>query len=218
MAVLVGIDAYGQGIAPLRSAVADVRSVAQILADEHGYSTRLLLDSDATLAGLRALLASLAQQVSADTRLVLYFAGHGIAEETEQSTDGPRGFLIPQDARRDDPQTFLPMAEVQAALAKLPCKHLLLFLDCCFAGAFRWSSTRSIGLRRKTLYREHYERYLRDPSRQVITSASADAFALSSRCRRSRSPYALRSLGQSEHAQSSTVGPAGSFFRRPGGK
>ena len=178
LAVLVGIDAYGHGIAPLRNAVRDVRSVAQILAHEHGYTTQLLLDSDATLAGIRAMLAGLALQVTAETRLVLYFAGHGIAEETEQATDGPRGLLIPQDARRDDPQTFLPMAEIQAALAKLPCKHLLLFLDCCFAGAFRWSSTRSIGVRRKTLYRERYERYLRDSARQVITSASADEYAL----------------------------------------
>jgi len=178
LAVLVGIDAYGQGIAPLRNAVRDVRSIAQLLADEHGYTTQLIFDSDATLAGLRAMLAGLGRQVSAETRLVLYFAGHGIAEETEQATDGPRGFLIPQDAKHDVPATFLPMAEVQAALAKLPCKHLLLFLDCCFAGAFRWSSTRSIGVRRKTLYRERYERYLRDSARQVITSASADEYAL----------------------------------------
>ena len=178
LAVLVGIDAYGNGIPPLRNAVRDVQALAQILGSEHDYQTRLLLDEQASLTGLRSLLAELPRVLQPDSRLIFYFAGHGIAEETEDSATGPQGFLIPQDARSDVQATFLAMTELQAGLAKLPCRHLLLLLDCCFAGAFRWSRTRSLGVRRQTLYRERYERYLRDPAWQVITSASADERAL----------------------------------------
>lgn len=117
---------------------------------------------------MRALLSQLPAECSTDTRLVLYFAGHGIAEETDEEATNPQGFLIPADAQRDDPSTFLPMAEVQALLSKLPCKHLLLLLDGCFAGAFRWSQTRSVTVLPATLYWERYERYLRDSAWQVI--------------------------------------------------
>jgi hypothetical protein len=34
------------------------------------------------------------------------------------------------------------MAQINQALLELPCRHFLGILDCCFAGAFRWSSTR----------------------------------------------------------------------------
>ncbi|HNN96652.1 MAG TPA: caspase family protein, partial [Pseudomonadota bacterium] len=178
VAILIGINQYGNGIPPLRNAVSDVQTVAKVLAERYGYQVRLVLDDQASLAGLRALLAQFEMDVTTDTRVVFYFAGHGIAEETDTDAAGPQGFLIPQDARRDDQATFLPMAEVQALLSKLPCKHMLLFLDCCFAGAFRWSKTRSIRTRPATLYEERFLRYLRDPAWQVLASAAADERAL----------------------------------------
>ena len=180
VAILIGINEYQNGIPRLRNAVRDVESVAQVLRDGHGYQVELLLNEQASLAGLRSLIAALPtdRRLDADTRLVVYFAGHGIAEETDTDATGPQGFLLPQDAQRDDLASFLPMTEVQELLHKLPCRHLLLLLDCCFAGAFRFSQTRSLATKPATLYRERYDRYLRDPARQVITSAAADERAL----------------------------------------
>ena len=178
VAILIGINEYRQGVPPLRNAVRDVQAVANVLRDEHGYEVRLLTDELATRAGLRVLFGTLRAELTASTRLLVYFAGHGIADDTGEDASTPQGFLLPQDARRDDVTSFLPMAEVQAFLSQLPCRHLLLVLDCCFAGAFRWSQTRSIGVRAATLYRERYERYLRDAAWQVIASAASDERAL----------------------------------------
>ncbi len=178
LAILIGINDYANDVPPLRNAVRDVQAVAQVLHEQHGYAVRLVLDQQATLSGLRSLLSQLPAEVAADTRLVLYFAGHGIVDETDEAASGPQGFLIPQDARQADMGTFLPMAELQTWLGKLPCRHLLVVLDCCFAGAFRWSKTRSLRVRPATLYRERYERYLRDSAWQVITSAASDERAL----------------------------------------
>ena len=52
------------------------------------------------------------------------------------------------------------MADLQRALNALPCRHLLLILDCCFSGAFKWSSQhRAIGtLMPKRIYQERFDR------------------------------------------------------------
>ncbi len=178
VAILIAIDEYRTGIPRLLNAVRDARAVAEVLATQHGYDVQLVLNEEATLAALRARLGSLAGELGAEARFILYFAGHGIAEDRDDVGKGPQGFLVPQDARREDTSTFLPMAEVQKDLARLACRQVLVVLDCCFAGAFRYSSTRSIGTRPATLYRERYERYLREPAWQVLTSAAADERAL----------------------------------------
>ena len=71
------------------------------------------------------------------------------------------------------------MHEVVQALNELPCRHLLSILDCCFAGSFRWSSQhRKIVVSDSgPLYREKYDRYIRDRAWQAITSAAYDQLA-----------------------------------------
>jgi len=181
LAILIGIDQYQGDIPKLQSAVRDVRAVAQVLRELHGYETRCIEDSQATLQSLRQLLSELATQVARDDQLLLYFAGHGVADSVGEASERPsvpRGFLIPADARRESVDSFLPMEELRAAIDKLACIHILLCLDCCFAGAFRWSMSRDLRVVRRTLYHERFERYLRDPARQVLVSAAADERAL----------------------------------------
>jgi len=174
-AVVIGINGYGNGIPQLRTAVNDARRIAQVLETEFGYAVQLLTE-DVTLAKLSALLGEhLPIEVQADDRLLVYFAGHGIALDGD---DGPAGYLVPQDARSDDRQSFLPMTELNGWLSQLPCRHLLLVLDCCFAGAFRWASTRELGALPEVIHKERFDRYIRDPAWQVITSAAYDQKAL----------------------------------------
>ena len=56
IAVVIGIDQYGQGIPPLRTAVNDARRVGEILGAHHGYEVIALLDADATRAAIVTLL------------------------------------------------------------------------------------------------------------------------------------------------------------------
>ncbi|WP_338413274.1 caspase family protein [uncultured Sphaerotilus sp.] len=175
-AFLIGIDHY-QHLSPLRTAVADARRLAEVLTTQQGFQVHPPL-LDATGADLRALLqTTLPREVGRDDRVLFYFAGHGIPADGE---DGPAGYLVPADAHGDDPSTFVPMADLQQALNALPCRHLLLILDCCFSGAFRWSTLhRSIGtLMPKKIYKERFDRFILDPAWQVITSAAYDQKAL----------------------------------------
>jgi hypothetical protein len=176
LALVVGVDAYAQGIPPLHSAVADAEAMAAVLRDRHGFEVLLRSDAAASRAALENLLArELSAALGPDDRLLLYFAGHGLAADTD---DGPTGYLLPQDARANAPASWLGMLEVQRALEALPVRHLLLILDCCFAGAFRWASTRAAPLPSGRIYHERFTRFARDPAWQVIASAADDQRAL----------------------------------------
>lgn len=175
-AFIVGIDAY-QHVSPLRTAVNDARRLAALLAEQHRFEVHPPL-LDATGAQLRELLQhTLKTQVGADDRVLFYFAGHGVAADGD---DGPAGYLVPADANPQDRRTLVAMAEMQAVLDALPCRHLLLILDCCFSGAFKWSSQHRaiVGLMPKRIYAQRFSRFLEDPARQVVTSAAYDQKAL----------------------------------------
>ena len=67
------------------------------------------------------------------------------------------------------------MAEFQEALDRLPCRHLLVILDCCFAGSFRWATAPGTSRRGREgvlFYRQRFDRYLRGRAWQAIASAS----------------------------------------------
>lgn len=176
LALVIGINNYSNGISPLQNAANDAKQLVQVLREQHGYQVWLCLDEIATLSNLNELLwKTLPEQVHSDDRLLFYFAGHGIALNAD---DGPKGYLIPQDAILGEIQTYLPMTQLQEALEKLPCRHFLGFLDCCFAGAFRWSSTRDLLTVPEVIHQERYDRFISDPAWQVITSAAYDQKAL----------------------------------------
>jgi uncharacterized caspase-like protein len=69
-----------------------------------------------------------------EDRLLIFFAGHGEVSRDEKG-DFKEGYLMPYDA---DPKRLhtssLPMIELSRIGQRLPAKHILLVLDCCFSG------------------------------------------------------------------------------------
>lgn len=176
LAVIIGINQYSNGIATLQTAVNDAIALAETLKQDHGYEVKLLLDQEATLDDVTRLLKEkLPIEISSNDRVLFYFAGHGIAIDSD---DGPGGYLIPQNARQDIRETYLPMQVLHDSLTALPCRHLLTILDCCFSGAFRWSSLRNISSRPEIIYQERYDRFIQSPAWQVLTSTGYDQTAL----------------------------------------
>ena len=150
-AIVIGIDRYAA--APLGSAVNDARNIARVLEAKHGYKVTLLTDQEAKASDLRAALGvKLKERVQPDDRVLIYFAGHGIADDADEN-DVPQGFLVPQDARTNDPGSMAPMAWLHDTLCALPCRHLLLILDCCFDRPLK-SSLRFRGATANRLHRE----------------------------------------------------------------
>jgi WD40 repeat protein len=168
-ALVIGVDAYDPalGVSPLRSAVRDATEIGRILRAEHGFQVDELLD--VTRGELRARLEGLAAEIGKDDRLLVYFAGHGLW----RPDGGPGAFLLLRDAKLRDQDTFLPMNELHDGLVALSCRHALVVLDCCFAGAFRWASTRIVRDVQR-VSRQRYDRFVESAAWQVIASAAAD--------------------------------------------
>jgi WD40 repeat protein len=197
LAVVIGIDCYdSSGIHNLSTAVNDANTIANVLQSHYGYREENIIrllsprSDDSTLKDLtqpyrEATLDNLTTLLTKDLpeklkptegdRLLFYFAGHGIPQESE---DGPAGYLIPQTAKLGDLKSYLPMRELHDALKQLSCHHLLIILDCCFGGMFRWASSRKLISVLETVRREHYDRFIRYPAWQVITSAAHNEEAL----------------------------------------
>lgn len=197
LAIIVGIDRYKShpSIRNLRTAVSDANAIADLLEQVYDYKQSSqhpkvirLFDEAATLQGLQHLFSKtlLEQNLTERDRLIIYFAGHGIAHSRANSSrdSGPKGYLVPYDADPTRPESLLPMEYVSDALSKLECHHLLVVLDCCFAGTFQWAGSRKAMPVLETINREHYYHFIRHPAWQVITSSAHDQEALDTVCLR----------------------------------
>lgn len=204
-AFIIGINEY-QHTTKLKTAVGDAEAVAERLGQHQFQVHTPLLDAAATKQGIEDLFTieipriinenKAADEELASARLILYFAGHGIAFDSESD---PNGYLVPVDGNLDDQESLVAMRTLKDAMDTWQCRHGLLIMDCCFAGAFRWSIGFRAGRRRapKVIYDERFLRYASDPAWQVLASSSADEEAidvlnklLGSRPEEGHSPFA----------------------------
>ncbi|MDY7008268.1 MAG: caspase family protein [Cyanobacteriota bacterium] len=190
LAIIIGIDRYSH-IPQLKNAVFDANSVANVLQEKHNYQVFKLFDEGATKAKFSKLIENLQNkkielegeliQLEKSDRLLFYFAGHGFDEESEDSEEGkPAGYFMPQDADANDNKTWLSMKQVYETLTNLHCHHLLMILDCCFAGRISWVSKGRNVARSRKLYKQNYDRFIKHSTQQIITSAGHDEKALDS--------------------------------------
>ncbi len=174
-AFIVGINDYLH-LNKLTTAVNDAKKLGEVLASTQGFDVYDLLD--APKHKIETLLKkTIIKKVKEDDRVLFYFAGHGIAS---QGDDLPEGYIMPVDAIKEDVNSFISMKDIRDAFNMIPCSHALLILDCCFSGAFKWSSRyRDSGtFMPKRIYKERFDRFVTDPAWQVITSSAYDQLAI----------------------------------------
>jgi WD40 repeat protein/energy-coupling factor transporter ATP-binding protein EcfA2 len=171
-AFIVGINEYPH-LSNLRTAVNDAERLGQILEEEQGFCVHPPLLNASKKEIEKLLGETMPQKVKAEDRCLFYFAGHGEPNEDEKR---PGGYIIPSDAKENEPEGYISMTEVYDAFQALPCKHGLLILDCCFAGTIKWANQYRHLVERtpKRLYIEHVEQYVRDPAWQILVSAAND--------------------------------------------
>jgi len=133
IALIIGIEKY-RSAPPTQFAVSDAKLVREYFRGM-GMSDRnieFLTDERATFSDIRKVLETkLPNLVKPDSRVIVYYAGHGAPNPADGTA-----YIIPYDG---DPSylrdTAYPLERMYEKLSELPAKEVLVVMDACFSGA-----------------------------------------------------------------------------------
>jgi len=147
-AIFIGIDAYNNGITPLRCACNDAKQLSMKFAAAGFETPDLILNDEASCVPVIKKIKTLMTKIDSGDLLIFYFAGHGRELNGEHYLVGRNGEA---DATLFSIDT-LPVSTLVATTNK-PGVRRLFILDCCrdnlLAGrstAYACEESRSIAL------------------------------------------------------------------------
>ena len=136
-AMIVGISAYGSGVASLRYARKDAEAFYSFLRSPAGGSVPedhilLLLDQEATSARVRGGLRDFLGKAGKTDQVMIFFAGHGSPDPNHPNAL----YLLTYDAVPDRlGETAFDMNEIRSALQEtISAERIIAFVDACHSG------------------------------------------------------------------------------------
>jgi tetratricopeptide (TPR) repeat protein len=132
-AVVIGINQYEKWPV-LEFALNDARAIEKKFKEKGFDEIITIVNQEATQRRiLTELFHTLPQKVGRNDLVVFYFAGHG---QTQDLADGgKKGFIIPVDADPTDcTSTAISMEQIRGLSNRIPAKHILYVMDCCYSG------------------------------------------------------------------------------------
>ena len=151
-AVIIANEQY-QDIAAVPYANNDGAIFAEYCKKSLGLpATNVHLVKNATLNNMKREINWLKQVSDAykgTARIIFYYAGHGIPDETTRDA-----YLLPVDGLGTDITTGLSLQEIYTTLGELKAKSITVFLDACFSGSMRdgnmIASARGVAIKAKS--------------------------------------------------------------------
>lgn len=143
-ALLIGNQDYTEGMVPLKTPLADIRSLKIILEKDYGFE-RVISVKNGTKETITKALYDLQLKINKNDSFLIFYAGHG-----ELEIDfGEKGFWVPIDGKPRLAKSlkylssWIPNSLVHDFIQSSKAKHVLLVSDSCFAGTFK-TSTRGL--------------------------------------------------------------------------
>lgn len=130
--LLIGAQNYSDANIPsLSNPIADAVKLKMILKSTYNFSDENVIQLfNPGTDDVKRQLLELTAQLHPEDNLLIFYAGHGIWVEKEK-----KGYWLMTDAKRNDPNTWLPNKTVLDLVAKIPSRHTLLITDACFSGS-----------------------------------------------------------------------------------
>ncbi|MCR9290734.1 MAG: caspase family protein [Bacteroidetes bacterium] len=156
--LVIGIDAYKNGISPLFNAVEDAKRVRDTLVDQFQFEqkyVRSLFNQEATKDNILAVFDEFLESLTNRDNLLIYYSGHG---ELHKLTG--KGYWIPVDARLNKRGSYLSNNDVVDFFKSCKAHHIFSIVDSCFSGAL--FQTRSL--------EASTQKIEKDPSRWLLTA------------------------------------------------
>ena len=167
----IGINDYNNSPYPnLLNAVNDAIAITQHAMQNIKFdSFKVLKDKAASKTNIELYIQKhLYNSLFANDLLVISFHGHG---DTKTINLQDYGFLVPFGAIDNTPASLLSMEILSLWTQLLPCRHILILLDCCFSGIM---AVRSANKPSKKLRRNSIIQNLEKKCRIVINAGSHD--------------------------------------------
>ena len=166
-ALIIGNNDYDL-LPTLKTAVGDAEAVADVLETYYDFDEGTIkLLTNATRREILGALSKLRRSLTAEDRLLIYYAGHG---QIDPATD--EGFWQPVDSEPESDFTWISNADVKRYLGGMPAKHVLVIADSCFSGSLT---------RGATTVNENEDKFFLNidkyPSRKIISSGGTEPVA-----------------------------------------
>jgi hypothetical protein len=165
-ALVIGNNHYDQ-LPNLQTAQKDAEAVSALLAENFGFSTRLLLDADEEQ--IKRAIYDVFRVADSTDNVLIYFAGHGhIKDVSERSRHN--GFWLPTNADEDQDVNWIDNWWITNHLDTSKVRRALIIADSCYGGVF--STDLPIGpvTRLPPLADEDFNQKLKRKSRFVLAS------------------------------------------------
>lgn len=171
IAFVVGINSYSGYWRPLNNALNDAQGMAEVLKNEYKFDEVItLFDKDATRKNIIQKFEWLANNLSKDDNLLIFYSGHGQLNKILN-----KGYWVPVDATSNSVADYISNSDIKTFLGGIPSKHTFLVTDACFAGdIFRGSSqTEQVQFDPNNMDK-YYKEVYRKQSRLALTSGGLE--------------------------------------------
>lgn len=167
-ALVIGNNAYNKTIRRLKTAEDDAREIENVLRNNYGFQTKLLLNG--TRQQIISALITYRRELDADANLLIYYAGHGYLDR-----EADKAYWLPVDASFDDNSNWISSDDITTSTKTIPAKHVLIVSDSCYSGTI----TRGLeGSLATPLMRQKYlEKMLAGKSRTLMSSGGNEPVA-----------------------------------------
>src|SRR5262249_977714 len=125
-ALVIGNNNY-RYVGKLKTAVNDANAVAQLLREQYGFTTTVLLD--ATRNTILTALNNYRRTLPPDSNLLIYYAGHG-----HHDPDTDKAYWLPVDAQKDNNENWISADDISSDVKAIPSNHVLIISDSCYSG------------------------------------------------------------------------------------
>lgn len=131
-ALLIGNNSYSK-LPHLATAINDVEAVAEILKNNYGFETKVLVN--ANRYDILKALNDHRKVLTEKDNFLIYYAGHGILDKVND-----RGHWLPIDAEPDSSANWISVDNITDQLKIIAAKHILVVADSCYSGSLTRSS------------------------------------------------------------------------------
>ncbi len=131
-ALLIGNESYAQ-LPALNTPIDDVREIDAILRKKYKFQTTVL--TNANRYDILSALNKLRSELTDETNLLIYYAGHGEIDKVNQ-----HGQWLPIDAELDNNANWISTSAITEILNMMTIKHIMIVADSCYSGAMTRTS------------------------------------------------------------------------------